>query len=81
MTLGKRGAIWLRHDLSVRRLFFMQDRASVASSSGSQQSISSSGTAGKHREGRGAWVLTAYGVSGLALFGVLAYFFSDFIAH
>jgi hypothetical protein len=34
----------------------------------------------KH-EGRGAWVLTAYGISGLALFGVLAYFFSDFIAH
>jgi hypothetical protein len=26
-------------------------------------------------------VLTAYGLSGLALFGVLAYFFSDFIAH
>jgi hypothetical protein len=34
-----------------------------------------------HHEGRGAWVLTAYGISGLALFGVLAYFFSDFIAH
>ena len=32
-------------------------------------------------EGRGAWVLTAYGISGLALFGVLAYFASDFIAH
>jgi hypothetical protein len=32
-------------------------------------------------EGRGAWVLTAYGISGLALFGVLAYFFSDFIAR
>jgi hypothetical protein len=31
--------------------------------------------------GRGAWVLTAYGISGLALFGILAYFFSDFIAH
>ena len=27
------------------------------------------------------WVLTAYGISGLALFGVLAYFFSDFISH
>jgi len=36
---------------------------------------------GKHREGRGAWVLTAYGISGLILFGILAYFFSDFVAH
>ena len=35
----------------------------------------------KHHEGRGAWVLTGYGICGLALFGVLAYFFSDFIAH
>jgi hypothetical protein len=26
-------------------------------------------------------VLTAYGISGLALFGILAYFFSDFISH
>jgi hypothetical protein len=30
---------------------------------------------------RGAWVLTAYGISGLALFGVLAYFFSSYVAH
>jgi len=35
----------------------------------------------RKKEGRGAWVLTAYGISGLALFGVLAYFFSDFISH
>jgi len=35
----------------------------------------------RHKEGRGAWVLTCYGICGLALFGVLAYFFSDFIAH
>ena len=34
----------------------------------------------KH-EGRGAWVLTAYSISGLALFGVLAYFFSEYVAH
>ena len=62
----------------------MEDRApgispsvqqSLPSSSDSQTSI------GRHHEGRGAWVLTAYGISGLALFGVLAYFFSDFIAH
>ena len=38
-------------------------------------------SAGRRFAGRGAWVLTAYGISGLALFGVLAYFFSDFIAR
>ena len=32
-------------------------------------------------EGRNVWVLTAYGISGLALFGILAYYFSDFVAH
>jgi len=57
----------------------MEDRApevsSVPEQSGSQSS------ARRHFAGRGAWVLTAYGISGLALFGVLAYFFSDFIAH
>jgi hypothetical protein len=42
---------------------------------------SSSSTSIKKHEGRGAWVLTVYGICGLALFGVLAYFFSDFIAH
>jgi hypothetical protein len=56
----------------------MEDRARVVSS---QQSAPQPATHHAHREGRGAWVLTAYGISGLALFGVLAYFFSDFIAH
>jgi hypothetical protein len=59
----------------------MEDRANVVSSSVSQQSVSQATTGGKHREGRGAWVLTAYGISGLALFGLLAYFFSNFIAR
>ena len=57
----------------------MEDRARVVSpvsQNSPAQSIN-----GKHHEGRGAWVLTCYGISGLALFGVLAYFFSDFIAH
>src|SRR5579862_5307816 len=31
-------------------------------------------SSGTHHEGRGAWVLTAYGVSGLALFGILIYY-------
>jgi hypothetical protein len=53
----------------------MEDRAPVVPSE------QSTGTTTKHYEGRGAWVLTAYGICGLALFGVLAYFFSDFIAH
>ena len=56
----------------------MEDRAPVVSSTGTEQSSTSTT---RHHEGRGAWVLTAYGISGLALFGVLAYFFSDFISH
>jgi len=56
----------------------MEDRAPVVSPT--EQSSTSTTTMRKY-EGRGAWVLTAYGISGLALFGVLAYFFSDFIAH
>ncbi len=58
----------------------MEDRAPAVSPSVSEQSSSSTAHI-RHHEGRGAWVLTAYGISGLALFGVLAYFFSDFIAH
>lgn len=57
----------------------MEDRAPVVSPA-EQSSPSNSGMV-HHKEGRGAWVLTAYGISALALFGVLAYFFSDFIAH
>jgi hypothetical protein len=55
----------------------MEDRAPVVSSVESSPSNPSV----KQHEGRGAWVLTCYGICGLALFGVLAYFFSDFIAH
>jgi hypothetical protein len=44
--------------------------------------ISPSPSAKAHaHEGRNFWVLTAYGISGLALFGVLAYYFSDFVSH
>jgi len=57
----------------------MEDRAPVVSSV-SQQSTSQA-SANRHFAGRGVWVLTAYGISGLALFGLLAYFFSDFIAR
>jgi hypothetical protein len=58
----------------------MEDRAPVVSATDADQSSTSTSTIRQH-EGRGAWVLTAYGISGLALFGVLAYFFSDFISH
>jgi hypothetical protein len=58
----------------------MEGRAPSISSN-EQSSTSTTNTSTRHFEGRGAWVLTAYGVSGLALFGVLAYFFSDFISH
>ncbi len=58
----------------------MEDRAPVVSSANTDQSSITTSAIRQH-EGRGAWVLTAYGISGLALFGVLAYFFSDFISH
>jgi hypothetical protein len=35
----------------------------------------------RKKEGRDVWVLTAYGLSGLILFGVLAYFFSQYVAN
>ena len=55
----------------------MEDRAPVVSSA----SISETKPTTKQHEGRGAWVLTAYGISGLAMFGLIAYFFSDFISR
>jgi len=55
----------------------MEDRAPVVSPVLQQQATPTT----RHHEGRGAWVLTAYGISGLAIFGILAYFISDFIAH
>jgi len=33
------------------------------------------------RESRGVWVLTAYGISGLVLFGVLVYYFSTYVTN
>lgn len=43
--------------------------------------VASSPSSEKHHEGRGVWVLTAYAISGLALLGVLAYYFSDFVTR
>jgi len=53
----------------------MEDRAPVVS-----PTEQSSATTRQH-EGRGAWVLTCYGICGLALFGVFAYFFAEYFAH
>lgn len=39
------------------------------------------GASDAHHEGRGVWVLTAYGISGLALFGILLYYFSTYITR
>ena len=44
-------------------------------------SATSSQTAVRRHEGRNVWVLTAYAVSGLALFGVLIYYVSAYIAQ
>ena len=59
----------------------MEDRAPVVASGNTDQSSTTNGAMIRHKEGRGAWVLTCYGICGLGMFGVLAYFFSDFISH
>jgi hypothetical protein len=47
----------------------------------SSTSAAGSRSSGTHREGRGVWVLTAYGISGLALFGILVYYFSTYVTN
>lgn len=54
---------------------------SRAPESTSSAVLPSNGAKSHPLEGRNFWVLTAYGISGLALFGVLAYFVSDFVSH
>jgi hypothetical protein len=44
------------------------------------ENTSTTSTVRRH-EGRNVWVLTAYGIAGLALFGVLMYFFSAYVAQ
>jgi len=57
----------------------MEDRPLGNSSATSVSSPSSTST--PRHEGRNVWVLTAYGISGLTLFGVLAYYFVQYITH
>jgi hypothetical protein len=42
---------------------------------------SSPGSSTAQRDGRGVWVLTAYGISGLTLFGILIYYFSTYVTR
>ena len=46
-----------------------------------ESSATQSSATTRHKEGRDVWVLTVYGICGLALFAVLAYFFSQFVTH
>lgn len=56
---------------------FMESPAQEGSAIRSITASSSS----RPRARRGSWVMTAYAVSGLALFGLLAYFFSNYITQ
>jgi hypothetical protein len=55
----------------------MEDQATEMSSKPAADSQSS----GTPHEDRSVWVLTAYGISGLVLFGVLIYYFSTYITR
>ena len=57
----------------------MENRAPGSSSATAASPQSPDATS--RREGRRLWVLTAYGISGLVLFGVLAYYFSQYVAN
>ena len=54
----------------------MEDR-----SMGNSSTAASGSRPVPHRGGRGVWVLTAYGISGLVLFGILVYYFSTYVTH
>jgi hypothetical protein len=41
----------------------------------------STSNSGHEKCPRSVWILTAYSVSGLALFGVLAYYFASYMAR
>ena len=54
----------------------MEDRAL-----GTSAATENSGASPKQKEDRNVWVLTAYGISGLALFAILIYYFSSYITQ
>jgi len=55
----------------------MDDRNFESSST----NVASRQSSQSRQEDRNVWVLTAYGAYALALFGILAYYFSDFITR
>jgi len=54
----------------------VEDRSIDSSVSATTQTASAT-----RHEGRGFWVFTAYGISGLALLGVLVYYFSTYVTR
>ena len=56
---------------------FMDDQNFESSST----NVASRQSSQPRQEDRNVWVLTAYGACALALFGILAYYFSDFITR
>jgi len=48
---------------------------------GSSSTTTSARSSAAPHEDRGVWVVTAYGISGLVLFGILIYYFSTYITH
>ncbi len=55
----------------------MAERAETQSSTKTDNSDASS----TRRGTRNCWVLTAYGISGLAVFGILLYYFSTYVTR
>lgn len=53
----------------------MENRAPGNTAAANSQSTST------HHEGHTVWVMTAYAVSGLALFGVLVYYVSAYLTQ
>jgi hypothetical protein len=64
-------------DSAIQEELYMQQRATATPA----VTASNPQSAGSVKCPRSLWVLTAYGISGLALFGVLAYYFSSYIAN
>jgi len=58
------------------RSLFMEERAL-----GTSTTIDDSKVSTTKKEDRNVWVLTAYAISGLALFGILIYYFSSYITQ
>jgi hypothetical protein len=75
-------AVWGKSDASRATMFStLEVRMEQQSLGNSSAAAPGSRSSAPHREGRGVWVLTAYGISGLALFGILIYYASTYVTH